>query len=45
MNYELDERDRGLIMASMKATIDLIKQGKKGSELIPEYEKLLIRLR
>lgn len=44
MNYELSERERGLIKASCKAFIDLIKQSGKGKELVAEYEALFKKL-
>jgi hypothetical protein len=37
---ELTERERGVLLASIKMMVDLIRQNRKGVELLPEYYAL-----
>jgi len=45
MNYELNNREWGLVRASVKMTIHLLGQSNKNHELRHEYEELMKKMK
>jgi hypothetical protein len=45
MNYELNNREWGLVWASVKMTIRLMERSNKNHELRHEYEELMKKMK
>jgi hypothetical protein len=45
MNYELSDREWGLVRASVMMTINICKQSNKSHELRHEYEELMKKMK